>query len=416
MIGLREQPVNNHSSFLVFATLTIFCFLNSQTLGQQRPNDRPQNAASPQIVLQQPPNGAGPAWIEVVNLGRQTQVALAAIDSDDKLLGKVLAVFVADEEDVPVLGSWRVEEGRLVFKPRFPFRENLEYRGVFDPSAIPGIPTASGQHQAISRTFRIGSPTSDAPASYVEAVYPSGDELPENLLRFYIHFSAPMSRRNNYRHIRLLDADGEPIPYPFLELGEELWDPEQRRFTLLFDPGRVKRELHPNQEVGSPLIEGRRYTLEINSKWRDAKGQPMREMFQKSFRVVAPDVSQPDPRKWRISAPPAGGRKPLVVDLAEPLDHGMLHRSLGVADSDGNHVAGAIRLSSGERKWEYQPQDVWKAGEYELLVDVNLEDRAGNSIERPFEVDVLRPVQLEITTELQRIPFAVKGRSPAAGN
>ena len=54
-------------------------------------------------------------------------------------------------------------------------------------------------------------------------VYPSRAMLPENLLRLYIHFSAPMSRGEAYRRIRLLDATGKPVDDPFLELDEELW-------------------------------------------------------------------------------------------------------------------------------------------------------------------------------------------------
>ena len=65
----------------------------------------------------------------------------------------------------------------------------------------------------------------------VTAVYPSAQVLPENLLRFYIHFSAPMSRGEAYRHVRLLDAAGKAVDLPFLELDQELWDPDGKRFT-----------------------------------------------------------------------------------------------------------------------------------------------------------------------------------------
>jgi hypothetical protein len=94
-------------------------------------------------------------------------------------------------------------------------------------------------------------------------VYPTSSKLPENHLRFYVHFSAPMSRGEAYEHLRLLRKNGEPVYLPFLEIGEELWDKSGMRLTLLFDPGRVKRGLKPREENGPVLEEGEEYTLVI---------------------------------------------------------------------------------------------------------------------------------------------------------
>mgnify|MGYP003346898067 CR=1 FL=1 len=75
----------------------------------------------------------------------------------------------------------------------------------------------------------------------VTQIYPSADVLPENTLKFYVHFSAPMSRGHSYDHIRLLDEANRPVELAFLELAEELWSPDMLRLTLLMDPGRIKR-------------------------------------------------------------------------------------------------------------------------------------------------------------------------------
>ncbi len=102
---------------------------------------------------------------------------------------------------------------------------------------------------------------------------PRATILPENLLRFYIHFSAPMSRGEAYHRIKLLDATGKPVADPFLELGEELWSNDGTRFTLLFDPGRIKRGLKPREEVGPVLEAGKSYCLVIDRDWPDATGK-----------------------------------------------------------------------------------------------------------------------------------------------
>ena len=122
----------------------------------------------------------------------------------------------------------------------------------------------------------------------VTQIYPSADVLPENTLKFYVHFSAPMSRGHSYDHIRLLDEANRPVELPFLELAEELWSPDMLRLTLLMDPGRIKREVKPIEDLGPALIAGHRYSLLIARTLRDAHGQPLRQAFVKHFTVAAP--------------------------------------------------------------------------------------------------------------------------------
>src|SRR5205823_4904480 len=151
----------------------------------------------------------------------------------------------------------------------------------------------------------------------VTAVYPSADVLPENALRLYVHFSTPMARGGAYEHVRLL-RDGKPVEGTFLELGEELWNADGTRFTLFFDPARVKRGLKPREELGPALEEGKAYTLVIDRTWPDENGVPLKEGFRKAFKVGPPDDAPVDPAKWQI-APPAGA-KPLAVTFEKPLD------------------------------------------------------------------------------------------------
>ena len=83
-----------------------------------------------------------------------------------------------------------------------------------------------------------------------------------------------MSTGDNYRHIHLLDAAGKAVESPFLEIDQELWDPECRRFTLFIDPGRIKRGLKPREDLGPVLEEGKAgFTLVIDRAWADAADQ-----------------------------------------------------------------------------------------------------------------------------------------------
>jgi hypothetical protein len=242
----------------------------------------------------------------------------------------------------------------------------------------------------------------------VEHVYPSKDTLPENQLKFYLHFSAPMSRGEAYRHVRLLDAHGKAIDLPFLELDEELWDGAGKRFTLFFDPGRIKRGLKPREEVGPALEEGKRYTLVIDRAWPDAEGEALKQPYRKSFRVGPPDDNPPDPTTWKLRPPAPGTRAPLVVTFPKPLDHALLHRLIWVTDSQGRKVPGTPAVADEETRWRFTPLQTWAAGTYHLVIDTRLEDLAGNTIGRPFEVDVFRPVQREVKTEAVRLRFDIR--------
>ena len=336
-----------------------------------------------------------------------TQVkSLQALNWGREAWNKLFSVYVVSKTVRPlpaIYGDYTVLPDRLVFEPAFSLKPGLTYRAIFTPNALATVFPEQGKRQQL---FSLASP-STKPTTTVVQVYPTGKLLPENLLKFYIHFSHPMSRGEAYRRIRLLDGKGKTVPFPFLELGEELWEPQGTRFTLLFDPGRIKRGLKPREEVGPALLTGGSYTLVIDRAWRDAGGKPLKATFQKKFRVSDPDDVQPDPQQWKISAPAATTRQPLKVLFNEPLDHAMLQRVLGVVDSRGKPVSGEVIVDQQESRWSFQPTPAWQAGEYHLLVNSELEDRAGNSIGRPFEVDVFRRVDPKVIRKTIRLPFRI---------
>lgn len=308
-------------------------------------------------------------------------------------------------EPIPVLGRHYVSGGVLRFEPRFPLTRGVRYRAVFNPKQLPV--NVEGFQKPVERIILLPKPQ-PAAATVVEHVYPSTDRLPENQLKFYLHFSAPMRRGEAYDHVRLLDEKGKAVELPFLVLEQELWDADGKRFTLFFDPGRIKRGLKPREEVGPALEEGKRYVFEIDRAWPDAEGNPLKESFRKSFRVLPPDDDQLDPKAWKLQAPPAGTRQPFAVQFPKPLDHALLLRLLWVTDAAGKKVEGTGVVTDEEKGWRFTPAKAWATGTHYLVADTRLEDLAGNSIARPFEVDVFRPVQREIKGETVQLPFPVQ--------
>jgi len=287
-----------------------------------------------------------------------------------------------------VLGQVRLQGKTLHFAPRFGLTPGLTYRveaGTFRQSITVPRPQRK-------------------PSTRVQ-IYPSGERLPENLLRFYLYFDAPMRRGEVYKHVRLLDEQGKEIDIPFLELDEELWDPSGRRLTLLIDPGRIKRGLKPREEIGPVLEEGKSYTLEIADSWHDAEDVPLKATVRKRFKVTAALTSPPQMNRWSLSSP--SDRLPLVVTFDRPMDYALAQRLLYVTNARGEPIAGTITLSQNETVWSFTPTQPWTYGEYRLVADTRLEDPAGNSLARPFEVDRLRPIEKKIPVEKQSRTFWV---------
>ena len=54
-------------------------------------------------------------------------------------------------------------------------------------------------------------PTENENKPIVTKVYPTSNQLPENLLRMYIQFSKHMKTINNLKHIKLFDAAGKEV-------------------------------------------------------------------------------------------------------------------------------------------------------------------------------------------------------------
>ena len=304
-----------------------------------------------------------------------------------------------------MLGSYRVENGTLRFDPQFPFVQDVHYRAVFHPESLPGGHNQLGK--PVTSVFQLprGRTTS---TTIVSHVYPSADILPENLLKFYLHFSAPMRGGHIYEHIHLRTEAGQDIELPFLELDEELWNPTMTRLTLFIDPGRIKREVKPLEEIGPALETGKRYTLIIDRKWEDAAGLPLKETFRKSFKAGPPDREPPDPRQWKVESPQRGSTNPLVISFPEPMDHALAQRMIRVVTAPGELVAGQTLLTDHERRWSFTPSRPWNTGPHTVLVQTTIEDMAGNNIGKAFEVDLFDGIQRRLTNSTVRLPFEIK--------
>lgn len=267
--------------------------------------------------------------------------------------------------DMPIAGRYEVNGGTVAFSPAFGFDAGQDYvvRLPHDNKTVP---------------FRIATDTAQlAPA--VTHIYPSGDTLPENTLRFYIHFSVPMQPHVAFDYIKLRDASGAVDDAAFMRFKQELWNEDRTRLTVLIDPGRIKREVATNVELGPALLAGQQYTLVVEDGWPSAGGSTVLPAFTKTFQVSEALRSRPNTNEWSTNVPCVGSRAPLTVAFDRPFDRQLLMRSLRVEDSEGGLIEGKIDVEIAELVWLFEPAQPWPADDLRLIADTTLEDVAGNN-------------------------------------
>jgi hypothetical protein len=78
-----------------------------------------------------------------------------------------------------MLGTYTVDSGELVFRPRYPLAPGMRVRAVF---------------RGVGTEFDLAKAAPLVATTRVAHIYPSADVLPENALKFYVFFSASMQK------------------------------------------------------------------------------------------------------------------------------------------------------------------------------------------------------------------------------
>ncbi len=306
-----------------------------------------------------------------------------------------------------ILGTYLIQDQQLYFKPRFFWVEDLKYytelrmKSLFEQINTP--------NPYVQHTITLGFQLTKAvrPATYVTKVYPQSAQLPANLLKMYVYFSAPMSQRQSKKYVKIVDEQGKVVPQVFLPIQEELWNLDRTRLTLFFDPGRIKRGLRPHNENGVPLQPHRGYSLVIDAQWKDTFGNPLQKQFVKKFRTTKDDRIQPQVNQWQVKAPQAFTQKPLVMQAHGGLDHALVQRYLVVKHKSGGEVKGQITLDKDDQTISFVPVVAWKTGAYIIELDARLEDLAGNNLHQLFDIDMQGKKGRKTTKTPQEIIFSL---------
>jgi hypothetical protein len=325
-------------------------------------------------------------FVAVIAGGAEPEIVVSAAGDRVVMGGDGPFVLRRSGGGAPLFGRWEREADRQIFVPVLPLPAGESF--VVEWTGAAG--------EVFRREFRTAVAAATAPEVELR---PAGVPLPANALKIYLHFSEPMEQGVFLERLRLYEGDGREIVGPFRET--ELWSPDGRRLTVWFHPGRQKTGVNLNLDEGPVLRAGARCRLVVAGSWRSVAGVALGRDRVFEWEVGPVDHHLPELATFRLEAPAAGGREPLVVDTLEPLDPGVLAGALRVHRL-GQAVAGRVEVGADGRRWSLVPAAAWLAGDYELQADPDLEDLAGNSLVKPFEVDLAGPGARPVPTLVRR--------------
>lgn len=326
-----------------------------------------------------------PTRVVVTGFSRDELASLAATRRESGAWAPVLRVSVQGQPDA-IAGRYSTGDGVLAFTPAFALELGRHYDAIVD------LTGTSVQRTPLVTRVDLSLPADDrAPTTRVLAVEPAAEAWPANTLRAYVYFSAPMDGSSGVSHITLRDDRGQIVEHAFLTVEAEFWTADRTRYTVFFDPGRVKQGIRPNRELGRPLRAGVVYRIEIDPAWKDAAGRPLVEGFQRTLHATSAIERPLALADWQVSAPAARSTSPLTVTFPWGMDRPLLERALTVVDAGGASIPGSAALDATGKLWTFTPASPWSGGTYQLKALPVLEDPSGNQIGKAFEVDMNAP-------------------------
>jgi hypothetical protein len=327
--------------------------------------------------LAAPVNACDPAFSPVKITRKVLSVDSSLSDTSD------LSVFSLNSS-TPIFGAVSKERGMLHFVPSVPFVLGATYRVEIQ------APNGSVSKYLV---------TLDQESVHPPLVFlsPASNVIPANTLKLYLDFTQPMEQGVFLEYITLQRQNGAEVTGAFRET--ELWSPDGKRLTLMFHPGRQKTGVNLNTDEGPVLIAGERYKLVINGQWRSTAGAKLgRETFF-TLLPTAADHAQPDPEKWQIDVT----KDSVSITTDELFEPQVFQRAVQLQQVTG--TASTQLLPPNHLRWTFKPDKPWPPGNHQISIDPALEDLAGNSIAKPFEIDLEGPKPSPKRNRLTFRPF-----------
>jgi hypothetical protein len=347
LLGISRSILANTLLALGFAAIPLGSTALANESGLIQPAQVNSNV---ELTLQAKPSSTDPAAFLKVFVGHQN----ACCDGKS-----------------PIAGRYSLTGKTVIFDPAFDFIEGQAYT-VSTHHGDADNKFAELSEFSIQSAVKVSKPE-------VVMIYPSGSALPENTLRFYIHFSTPMRPHLSDKFIKLVDAEGKSDNEAFMTFKQELWSEDRKQLTLLLDPGRIKRGVAQNLTLGPAFLAGNTYSIVIEAGWPSAKGSQKAPRFEKSFSVIPALRTLPDTNLWRVKSPKTLTLEPLVIEFDRPFDYQLAQNGISVLSKEGYPISGTVSVEDNEKTWRFNPDKQWTSESVKIAVDARMEDVAGNN-------------------------------------
>ena len=225
----------------------------------------------------------------------------------------------------------------------------------------------------------------------VAAVYPSGPSISNHTLRISIRFTAAVWAEV-LGHLHLLNEHGIEIQRAFL--AKELWSPDRRELTVLFDPARLKVGVGKHDTLGLPLGATSHVQLLLDA------------IPIKSWAVSSSPCLGITPNQWAHVMPRGGTRDALQITFPEPADH-ISSQLIAIVDSTGRRVEGQSLLIQHEQQWVFTPTRPWVAGRFRVLLNPAFETPCGDRYQSLFEQTSSAPAALR-NAAIEILAFSIR--------
>ncbi len=217
------------------------------------------------------------------------------------------------------------------------------------------------------------------------SVFPRADCVPANLLRFHLRFEKPVEVFDVRTDLRLVDKGAgveQIVSHPFLDLNDGLWSADGLTLTVMLHPGRIKKGLISNKNLGSAINPSLTYELQI----RGAVVNKTNEWWTlKSFVTSNPIRNPLELALITIVRPDTGTKQALTVKFDRVVDQLAIENLVALTDQKNAIVAIDRELSDSSTTLRLTPRVDWLPGSYSIHFSNEFEDTCGNRLDGAFE-------------------------------
>lgn len=265
---------------------------------------------------------------------------------------KVLAVHMKRENGITkttLSGKYQLKNNVLSFTPQQRLGENLEFEIRYYLN-----------NDTIKRNFFTpSSPKPNIPLPEVEKIFPISDEIPANILNFYIRFDQQMQDDiQAFQNVKIVDARGKEKELVWRHKSH--WLDNNKVLVLMIHPGRVKRGIdYKKEELGDLFTVGETYTLVVTPEIKNRFLQPLLKTYSKTFTIISYDRKIPKICFDKFQLPKVNTINSLTLVFSEGMDYTSIHEEVTLFDSESKEkISGSIIYTSHDSIFKFSPNSL----------------------------------------------------------